>query len=204
MTTQTSRRWSRSEVERQFFAPVSRCGAVFLQRRRTKALVAVGTAAMAAVALLTVARQHQGLFRVNETPSEPEGVYVRAAHDPIGVGAIVAFLAPPQAFPYADREAGYLHETPILKVVAAAGGDHVCTLGGVLAINGVRRAPVLARDGQGFVLPHWTDCRRLAPDELFVFSNRVPNSFDSRYYGPVRVARAEAYRPLVTVNGIGR
>src|SRR5277367_3921491 len=131
MTTQTSRHWSRSEVERQFFAPDSGCGAVVLQRR-TKALALVGAAAAAAVAMLTVAHEHKGLFRINETPSEPEGVYVRVAHDPIGVGAIIAFLAPPLAFPYADRRAGYLRETPILKVVGAAGGDHVCTVGGVL------------------------------------------------------------------------
>ena len=174
------------------------------RKRRARALATVGVAVLTGVPLLCVAHQQRGLFRVNETPSEPEGVYVRAAHDPIGVGSIIAFLAPPLAFPYADKRAGYLHETPILKVVAAAGGDNVCTLGGVLAINGVRRAPVQSRDRQGFALPHWTACRRLASDELFVFSNRVPNSFDSRYYGPVRLSRAEAYRPLVTVNGIGR
>lgn len=203
MTTQSSRPWWRAEVERQFFLPDSRCGAVDLQRR-TKALGLVGAAALAAVPLLFVAHQHRGLFRINETPSEPPGVYVRAAHGPIGVGTIIAFLAPAQAFPYADRRAGYLHQTPILKVVAAAGGDQVCTVGGVLTVNGVRLAPVQARDSQGFALPHWIACRRLASDELFVFSNRVPNSFDSRYYGPVRLARAEAYRPFVTVNGIGR
>lgn len=174
------------------------------EKRRARSLAIVGAAALAGVALLFVAQRHRGLFLVNGTPSEPPGIYVRAGYGPIGLGAIIAFPAPPLAFPYADRRAGYLHDIPILKVVAAAGGDQVCTRGGVLAINGVRRASVLARDSQGFTLPHWTACRRLDPDELFVFSDRVPNSFDSRYYGPVRLARAEAYRPLVTVNGIGR
>ena len=197
------RRWSRSAVERRFLARYSR-PVPLARKRRVRALATVAIGALAAVPLLCAAHQHRGLLRINETPSEPPGVYLRIRHDPIRVGNIIAFLAPPPAFPYADRRAGYLHRTPILKVVAAAGGDQVCTAGGVLAINGVRRAPVQTLDSQGFVLPHWTACRRLAPDELFVFSDRVPNSFDSRYYGPVRLSRAEAYRPLVTVNGLGR
>ncbi len=196
------RPWSRSAVERRFYARYSR-PVPLAPRRRARALATVAVGALTAAPLLCAAHQHRGFLRINETPSEPPGIYLRASHDPIGVGSIIAFLAPPPAFPYADRRAGYLHQTPILKVVAAAGGDHVCTVGGVLAINGVRRALVQTRDSQGFALPHWTDCRRLAPDELFVFSNRVPNSFDSRYYGPVRLSRAEAYRPLITVNGLG-
>ncbi len=39
----------------------------------------------------------------------------------------------------------------------------------------------------------------MAADEYFVFSNRVPNSFDSRYFGPIsRAAILGVYRPLVT------
>ena len=46
-------------------------------------------------------------------------------------------------------------------------------------------APIATRDRQGRALPRWQGCRRMTQDELFVFSARVPNSFDSRYYGPV-------------------
>jgi len=164
-------------------------------------LAGVGAVACAAVASVTLAHRHQSLIRINLTPSEPPGVYLRTPDAPIKVGSLVAFLAPPRAFPYADRHAGYLHQTPILKAVAAAGGDKVCTGGGVLIINGVRRAAILARDSRGIALPHWTACRRLAVGELFVFSNRVVNSFDSRYYGPVSMARAQVYRPFATVDG---
>ena len=172
--------------------------------RRGAALTTAALATTAAALLLSAAHQHRGLLRINETPSEPPGVYLRARHDVIRVGSLIAFLAPQPAFPYADRRAAYLHRTPILKAVAAVGGDRVCTAGGMLVINDVRRAAVAVRDSQGFALPHWTACRRLAADELFVFSDRVSNSFDSRYYGPVRLSRAQVYRPLVTVDGIGR
>ncbi len=39
----------------------------------------------------------------------------------------------------------------------------------------------------------------MASDEYFVFSDRVPNSFDSRYFGPIsRAAIIGVYRPLFT------
>lgn len=144
-------------------------------------------------------------LRWNVSPSEPEGVYGRALGDaPIKRGQIVAFMAPPPAFPYADKRLGHLHSEPILKAVAATAGDRVCARQGLLSINGQVVAPIQERDAHGDLLPHWTQCRRLRPGELFVFSARIPNSFDSRYYGPVQASAAEVYRPLVTVNGIGR
>lgn len=169
-----------------------------------RSLAGVGFVALTAAALLGLAREHRGFFLVNTTPSEPPGIYVRAADTPIRVGSLVAFMAPPPAFPYADRHAGYLRKTPVIKAVAAVDGDLVCTEGGALTINGARRAPIRRRDGDGQMLPHWAACRRLATGELFAFSGRVPNSFDSRYFGPVDAARAEVYRPLITVDGVGR
>jgi conjugative transfer signal peptidase TraF len=124
----------------------------------------------------------------NPSESEPKGLYVRVAAAP-QVGRIIAFRAPAAAFPYADGRMGYLHQVPILKQVAAGPGDVVCTRGKVLSINGRPRAPVLGQDPRGRALPHWDGCRPLGPDEFFVYSDRIPNSFDSRYYGPV--ARAQ-------------
>ena len=48
------------------------------------------------------------------------------------------------------------------------------------------------------ILPRWNGCRRLHNGEVFVFSDRIPNSFDSRYFGPVN--RAEivgVFRPVI-------
>jgi len=187
--------------------PVIRVEPIFASRRQPRRAWAPALACVVGLvgaSLLWVAHSHRGLVLANETPSEPPGLYVRVVRDPIRVGTIIAFMAPSAAFPYADRKAAYLHKTPILKAVAAIAGDRVCTLGGVLAVNGVRLAPIRQHDSQGFALPHWTACRRLVPGEVFVFSDRVPNSFDSRYYGPVNVASALVYRPLITTSGIGR
>jgi len=135
----------------------------------------------------------------NVTPSEPPGLYIETGQSP-GVGRIVAFRAPPAAFPYADARLSYLHRIPLLKAIAAGPGDHVCSLSGRLAINGADRGPIARLDGAGRVLPRWRSCRRLAHGEFFLFSDRVPNSFDSRYYGPVN-ARAVlgVYAPVLMV-----
>jgi conjugative transfer signal peptidase TraF len=141
---------------------------------------------------------------INTTPSEPPGLYVRSPMTP-GPGRIVAFTAPPAAFPYADRRLAYLHRVPLLKAVAAGPGDLVCTLNGQLEIDGKPRAPIAQVDRQGIALPHWSACRRLRADELFVFSDRVLNSFDSRYFGPVQLrAVLGVYAPLAVLTSGGR
>jgi conjugative transfer signal peptidase TraF len=146
---------------------------------------------LASLAALTIAASlaaHQPWLLANTTPSEPPGLYMRTSQPP-AAGRLIAFRAPPAAFPYADRRLGYLHRTPVLKTIAAGPGDQVCTHGGRLTINGRDRAAITPVDRFGVALPHWEGCRPLVAGELFVFSNRVPNSFDSRYFGPVQQDR---------------
>ena len=145
----------------------------------------VSCSALAPLAVIGLAMTRP-IVLLNRTPSEPPGFYIRTARAP-SRGDIIAFKTPAPAFPYADKRMGYLHHRPLLKAVAAVGGDQVCTRGGELVVNGVARAPIASVDHRGRALPHWVGCRRLDAGELFVFSARVPNSFDSRYYGPVRL-----------------
>lgn len=170
------------------------------QRRRrglTPAILAWAITPCVACAAL-VAAAPQPSFLWNGTASEPVGLYVRTAAPPAD-GRIIAFRAPAPAFPYADDRMGYLHRLTILKEIAAGQGDVVCTRAGVLTINGRWRAPVQARDPRGRLLPQWRGCRAMAKDEFFVFSDRIPNSFDSRYYGPVMRAQIMGvFQPLAT------
>lgn len=141
-------------------------------------------AAASGALLLAIVTPGAPQVLINHTASEPLGAYWRTGATP-SVGALVAFAAPPAAFPYADGRLAYLHREPMLKAVAAGPGDTVCAAGAVLTINAIVRAPIAERDGRGRALPRWRGCRRLDPGEVFVFSNRVPNSFDSRYFGPI-------------------
>ena len=62
-------------------------------------------------------------------------------------------------------------------------------------VNNQLIAPMPPRyDAANRKLPVWRCCRRLADDEFFVFSNRIPNSLDSRCYGPIRMRDILAVR----------
>ena len=174
-------------------------GAVLISaRRRPPLLLAgtlLGTAALGVASMLS----HRPLLLVNTTPSEPIGLYL-ASPASLRAGALIAFQAPPAAFPYADARLGYLHRRPMLKTVSAVPGDLVCTDFGRLAINGHDRGPISTTDSRGAALPRWRACRRLGPGEAFAFSDRVPNSFDSRYFGPVSTRTIlGVYRPLLAL-----
>jgi type IV secretory pathway protease TraF len=54
-------------------------------------------------------------------------------------------------------------------------------------------------DGHGRRLPLWRADRILHTGEFFVFSNRIPNSFDSRCYGPIRRQQIAAVRKAIVV-----
>ena len=170
-----------------------------LVRRRRRRLLLIAAALAPAVLLGALALVVQGPSLLwNRSESEPQGLYIRSTAAP-SLGQIIAFPAPPSVLTYASGRMAYLRHMPILKEVAAMSGDTVCTRDGKLVINGVWRAPVLAHDGESRPLPRWRACRRLGEGEFFVFSNRIPNSFDSRYYGPVRrEAIVGVFRPIMT------
>lgn len=174
--------------------PVTRRSGCYISRRGWIALACGG--AIAIVSGAHVINRAGRIVMWNASPSEPEGLYLRTSDAP-AVGRFAAFFAPSAAFPYADRHLSYLHHTPIIKVLAAGAGSHVCTTSGRLEIDGQPRAPVIEKDPLGFPLPHWNGCRTLESGEWFAYSNRVPNSFDSRYYGPIKTDQVIAiYRPL--------
>ena len=132
----------------------------------------------------------------NESPSEPEGLYAKTLQAPT-VGRLVTFMAPSAAAGYVDNHLTILRRTPVLKALAAGPGSFVCTASRRFAIDGQVKASVAADDRHGVPLPQWNGCRRLGAGEWFAYSDRVPNSFDSRYYGPIRTEQIIAvYRPL--------
>jgi conjugative transfer signal peptidase TraF len=157
-------------------------------RKLTRAvgIIGLGLAPVAALAWLGGAFAAP-LVLYNGSPSEPEGFYRLSSAHP-GPGRIIAFRVPDPGKAYVAARLRYLERSPILKEIAAGPGSTVCAAGGRIVIDGTDRGSVAIADRQGTPLPHWTGCRRLGPDEMFAFSNRIPNSFDSRYYGPVPAA----------------
>jgi type IV secretory pathway protease TraF len=170
-------------------------------RRLAGRITLAGGGLMAAVTLAGVCDLQP--FKVNGTRSLPRGIYVRT-FEPIRRGAIVWFPLPAAMRSYvaAFPGAAAWFETPangLLKPVVGLAGDVICRGDdGVFSLNDqtLGRAPAARPDGGA--LPAWQGCRRLGPNELAVFSDRIPDSLDSRLYGPIAAAGAHVYRPLWT------
>jgi conjugative transfer signal peptidase TraF len=164
---------------------------------RAIAIICLGLAPVAGLALLRSAVAAPILV-YNPSPSEPTGLY-RLTTDEPGTGRLLAFRVPAAGRLYASQHIQYVARNSILKEIVAGEGSTVCERADQVLIDGEPRGHVAQRDHNGVPLPHWTGCHRLRHDEYFALSNRIPNSFDSRYYGPVKASDVlGVYAPVWT------
>ena len=149
--------------------------------RWTLALAVVSLLALAWAALVTSSPR----LVYNASDSVPAGWYRIAPAGPVAAGDLVLVRLPPNATALAAQR-GYLPSSvPLLKTVAAVAPQQVCVLAAQVLIDGRLVARQLRRDRQARALPSWRACRHLVGDELFLLSTTNPESFDSRYFGPV-------------------
>jgi conjugative transfer signal peptidase TraF len=155
---------------------------VALARMRRRVALAVGAcAALLAPALLRPAPR----LVWNASASVATGLYLVSPGAAAERGDIVVVRLPAAARSLAAARHYLPSGVPLLKPVGAVGGDAVCASGASLAIGGVVRAARLAQDANGRRLPWWRGCRSLTAGELFLLGTMRPDSFDSRYFGPV-------------------
>ncbi len=161
------------------------------------ALILLGFTAVATTLVFLSALPHRALFVWNATGSAPVGLYFVVPRGALVTGDLVLVTPPFDAEQLAVQR-GYLGaNVPLVKHVGGLAGDWICTAGMRVSINGRPAAIRLARDTAGRALPGWTGCRRLRSDEVFLLNGSVPQSFDSRYFGPVsRNAVQAVLRPL--------
>jgi conjugative transfer signal peptidase TraF len=135
-------------------------------------------------------------LRLNLTESLPRGVY-RTVREAPRRGSIVVVCVPLEAAELA-LERGYLGPGScpggvrgLGKIVLATHGDTVAHRKGGISINQgpIANSRTLARDSHQRAMPHhpWGDYV-LEARELWLFSPYRPNSYDSRYFGPVRAS----------------
>ena len=133
----------------------------------------------------------------NLSASVPIGLYVIDGRAPKLDDYVLIRLPPPVAELASKR--GYLPSgIVLLKKVSAAQNDRVCRIEEQILINGIAKARAAATDLSGRPMPVWSGCRHLKVGDVFLLGGG-PDSFDSRYFGPVSsgdvVGRAT---PLVT------
>jgi conjugative transfer signal peptidase TraF len=139
-------------------------------------------------ATLTCGGKHGPVLVYNASASAPIGFYRVLPAFPMRRGDLV--LVPvPDAVAGLAAERGYIPLTvPLVKRVAATAGAIVCALDRRVTIDGRHVADQLVVDRKGRRLPAWSGCRRLGRGEIFILMTAPPDSFDSRYFGPVSAA----------------
>lgn len=155
------------------------------RRRPLRAgLLAIGGGALA---LLLLPAVHHSRLRLiwNASASVPLGLYrVQPGVTP-RIGDLVA-LRPSPALGRFMAERHYVEANVLLiKPVVASSGATVCREQTRVTVDAQTVAAALSRDRIGRPLPTWSGCRRLRAHQLFLIAPMRPDSFDSRYFGPV-------------------
>lgn len=143
----------------------------------------------------------------------PRLIWNASASVPVGLYAVrpetarkpndLVIVTPPS--PLADflADGGYLPRgVPLLKRIAAVGGQRVCRNGRVVTVDGAAIATALDKDRRGRLLPRWSGCLRLTPDQVLLLNRHVPDSLDGRYFGPLPTSTIVGQaRPIWTTEG---
>lgn len=157
---------------------------IIAKRRRRRRLVAIAAliGCIAAPLAATMLWEPPVLFVWNASASAPVGLYRLGAGGPIRRGDMVVAWTPQRARSLAASRRYVPANVPLVKRVAAVGGDRVCAFGADISINGNRAAVRHRLDPAGRVMPRWTGCRLLSGGEYLLLMDN-PISFDGRYFG---------------------
>jgi len=124
----------------------------------------------------------------NASASVPIGLYSLNSGGLPRVGSLVAVTPPSLLADYMARRHYLPLGLPLLKHVAARGGQRVCRRGDRILVDDRAIGRALVRDRRGRPLPVWSGCVRLASDQIFVMNAGVADSFDGRYFGALPAA----------------
>jgi type IV secretory pathway protease TraF len=135
---------------------------------------------------------------INETISVAKGAYVRTGDaQSLKRGDMIAMQMNRSARDYLGDKLGYPKDTMLIKRVAGLSGDVMCRHGIEVMIN-ARTIQAARRDTNGNLLPYWSGCHVLLPNEVFLLGDH-PGSFDSRYFGPVtKLELSGTYKAAMT------
>lgn len=147
-------------------------------------LLLTGLGSLGALALLFASPDRAPRLVFNATASAPLGFYW-VTPGRFEVGDLVAASPPPPLARWMAARHYLPINVPLLKVVVATGGHHVCGRSAALFLDGKPIVPVSRLDRWRRPLPSFSGCRRLRADEVLLVNADAPNSLDSRYFGPL-------------------
>ena len=138
---------------------------------------------------------------INETPSEPMGLYrlVKHPESDFRRGMYVVFPVPHELQALVYGRHWMKSGIPFLKQLLGLAGDRICVVGHQLMINGRTIGPVFDRDSQGQPLPQHPGCFEVHAGTFFAASQTLDKSFDGRYFGPLPLSQLQGEaRPVWT------
>ena len=143
----------------------------------------VSLLAVCALAIFALSAKSLGIV-LNVTGSMPDWVYQLGHGEK---GSMIAFC-PPISHPSIGHGSCPDGSMPLIKTVVGVAGDRVSATNAGIEINGqpVPNSKPLDLDTQGSALPHLRGFFRLKEGEIWT-AGEHPNSFDSRYFGAVKV-----------------
>ena len=153
---------------------------------RLRTLATAGIAIAVTALAATLIWPPRPLFVWNASESSPPGLYLVAPPGSAARGDMVIAWAPERARRLGAERHYLPSNVPLVKRVAAFGGDRVCAAGEAVFVNGRLEALRRPRDGAGRPMPWWTGCEDLRDGDLFLLTPSVPDSFDGRYFGITR------------------
>lgn len=142
--------------------------------------------AMAALAC-TVLRTPSVRIVYNASASMPTGWYLISPAESVApADAVLVRL--PQAVAELAAARHYLPaNVPLIKRAFATSPSRVCIRARQVIVDGREVARWQPHDRAGRALPRWNGCRALAKNEIWLLNPDHPDSFDSRYFGPLRL-----------------
>ena len=126
-------------------------------------------------------------FIWNASASVPIGLYRIVPGNHVKVTDLAVVMPPDGLAAFLDQRRYLPRGLPLIKRVLALAGTEVCRRGSAITAYGAIYGRALARDTRGRPLPDWQGCRTLRADEAFFMNWDSPDSFDSRYFGPLPV-----------------
>lgn len=163
------------------------CGLSLLDTRKTVGLGATLCAGTALAVAAAMGLKPDPRILYNSTLSAPHGFYwLQPVHDarPFKAGALVVYPVPARVAALVEARHYLPLSVPLLKPVTAVAREFVCTRDHRLVVRGQALGIVRTVDSFGRPLPVVEVCGRV-PAGFFYSVSRSPQSFDSRYYGPV-------------------
>ncbi|EZP84000.1 Conjugal transfer protein TraF [Novosphingobium resinovorum] len=148
---------------------------------------AVGAAGLALAVGTTIILPPKPVFIWNVSASAPLGLYRVEGYGRLGAGDMVAARVPLRWRRLAGARRYIPVNIPLIKQIAAVGGDRVCAMETLIFVNGKPVARRRERDGAGRPMPTWSGCVILGRDEYLLLMPHAA-SFDGRYFGSTRSA----------------